>query len=219
MPLEAIIFDFDGVIGDTSRFNINAMKSVFERKNLNFSDEVYENYFTGRTLKNALDLFLSSIKRENEIDEFITLKKEHDKYFADETKIYPDAYEFIRKYKNSLRMAVATGSRPIHLDLFFKKYSLENIFESIVTSQDTPNGKPHPDGYLLSLKKLNLHCGEAVVIEDTLLGIKSAKAAGIKCIAVTNTYSREKLLEADLIVDKLTEKMVDSYLLDLRKAV
>ena len=67
MPLEAIIFDFDGVIGDTSRFNINAMKSVFERKNLNFSDEVYENYFTGRTLKNALDLFLSSIKRENEI--------------------------------------------------------------------------------------------------------------------------------------------------------
>jgi len=80
-----------------------------------------------------------------------------------------------------------------------------------VGGDSVAKGKPHPQGYLKAAKMLKVKPRDCLVVEDSINGIAAAKAAGMKCIAVTNTYGRNFLLDADLIVDSLAdidEKMI-----------
>ena len=210
--IKAIIFDFDGVIVDTYNFNKNAVAAVFKKKRLKFDKKEYKEIFTGRSLKDSLKIVLAVARRESELEEFIKLKKEYDKFYSKETKAYEDTLKFITKIKDQFRIMVASGCRPIHLKLAFKKYGLNGVFEYLITSEDINHGKPDPEIYNLSLKKLKLNPNETIVIEDSPTGIKSAKNAGIKCIAITTTHSDKELKEADLIVDKLSDKKVTDFL-------
>ena len=81
---------------------------------------------------------------------------------------------------------------------------IANAFRVIVTAEDTKKSKPDPAPYLLAIQKLKLdNPSSAVAIEDTPAGILSAKGAGLKVLAVTNSYDREFLLDADAVTDSL----------------
>ena len=211
--VKAIIFDFDGVILNTSQFNLNLLRDIFRKKGISFSDKDYHTYFVGRPLKDSLQDMLAGTGRESEIEGIFAMKKQYDQYFTEETRAYPDALEFLRKCQGRFRMMVATGSRPIHLEMAFRKYGLEGVFETTLTSDYSTRGKPDPEIYALSLRKLHLSPKDAVVVEDAPAGILSAKGAGMRCIAVTHTYPAIKLKEADLIVNKLTDSQVEPFLL------
>jgi beta-phosphoglucomutase-like phosphatase (HAD superfamily) len=72
-----------------------------------------------------------------------------------------------------------------------------------VTREDCQNGKPDPEPFLLAARGLGLAAHQCVVIEDTPGGIRAAKAAGMLCVAVTHSCPRDRLWEADLVVDDL----------------
>ena len=89
-----------------------------------------------------------------------------------------------------------------------------SAFEVVVGAEHTPRSKPHPDPYALAVRLLQergrVPSGPAAVagcvaIEDSRWGIQSAKAAGLRCIAVTTSYGARDLTEADLVVDSLDE--------------
>jgi beta-phosphoglucomutase-like phosphatase (HAD superfamily) len=80
---------------------------------------------------------------------------------------------------------------------------LVGIFNCIVFGQEVPESKPSPEIYLLAAKRLQVTPNDCVVIEDSPLGVRAAKTAGMKCLAVTNTHGRENLEEADIVVDSL----------------
>ncbi len=208
--IKAIIFDFDGVIIDSYGFNLDAMISVFKQKGLNFTADDFKRIFFGRTLREGLHVVLKPLNRLDELNDFFELKKQHDKYFGEKVKVFPDALEFIKN--NKLRKMIATGARPIHVNLTLEHYNLKGKFEFAITAEDTTKGKPNPEIYFMALKKLGLPADECVVIEDTPVGISAAKAAGIKCVAVTNTFPKDRLQEADLIVDKLTDDKVRKFI-------
>jgi len=197
---------------DTHSFNFNAIKAVFNKKNAKFSEEIFSKYFVGRSLNDALTLLLNDLGRSNEISEWIKLKKDHDKFFAQEIIGYGETLDFIHKNHDKFRFAIATGCRFIHLDLTFKKYGLKDFFEITLTSEDISKGKPDPEIYLSALKKLNVMPEEAVVIEDSPAGISAACAANIKCIALTQTHLESELMDADLIVPNLLDKRVIEFL-------
>jgi beta-phosphoglucomutase len=88
---------------------------------------------------------------------------------------------------------------------------LRDFFEVIVSAEDVRAGKPSPEGFLLTLQKLNECHGsatkesECVVIEDSHWGLEAAKAAGMHSIAVTNSYDADQLSLAERIVNRLSE--------------
>ena len=85
-----------------------------------------------------------------------------------------------------------------------EKLGIGNAFSVIVTAEDTSKSKPDPAPYQLALKKLEIKdAATALAIEDTPAGIFSAKGAGLKVLAVTNSYDREYLMEADGVTDSL----------------
>jgi beta-phosphoglucomutase-like phosphatase (HAD superfamily) len=89
----------------------------------------------------------------------------------------------------------------------FEIFNLSPYFSTIITGEDIINGKPHPEPYLKTAEKLGVAPANALVIEDSLNGVRSGKAAGCRVIAITTSFPREPLMElqADYVVDSFAE--------------
>ena len=92
-----------------------------------------------------------------------------------------------------------------------KQLDLEKFFKTIITSKDVIHGKPDPEPYLLTAKKLDVKCENCIVLEDSKNGVQSAISAGMKCIAITNTEDRNKLTKADHIIDSYSA-LTDTFI-------
>ena len=112
-------------------------------------------------------------------------------------------------------MAICSGSLLAEIELILEANNLKSFFEAIVSADNVKRGKPYPDGFILTLQKLNekrtsaIQPGQCIVIEDSRWGLEAAQKAAMHTIAVTNSYDAAQLKTADKIVTKLTELTMD----------
>ena len=213
--IKAVIFDFDGVIADTEHIHFEAFKKVLNLNKYDLTeDEYYSNYL-------AYDdkTFFAKYYQNNNLNldkEYLIelLKSKSDAYDAlisNNIKIYPGVIDFIKQVAGKYRIAIGSGALKKEIIQILDVIDLTNLFEIIVAADDVTECKPNPEVYYKVLAQLNnkqddkIKPSECIVIEDSVLGIKAAKNAGMKCIAVTNSYSREKLKDADQIIDSFFE--------------
>jgi len=83
-------------------------------------------------------------------------------------------------------------------------------FDVVLTSEDVPRGKPHPDPYLEAARRLGVRPEECLVVENAPMGIRAAKAAGMRCLAVLSTLGPEDLDGADYFVDRIADIRLDA---------
>lgn len=89
--------------------------------------------------------------------------------------------------------AVVTSAVPANAQLALKRVGMQRAFDAIITAADVQRGKPDPEGYLTAAAALGVPIAKCVVIEDSISGIRSAKAAGARCVAMTTTFPRDSL--------------------------
>jgi beta-phosphoglucomutase len=207
--LNAVIFDFDGIIVDSEPMHYRAFNTVLEPLDKGFSWEEYCETYIGFDDRDA---FKQAFKaREDKIDSR-TLKR----LIAEKAKIFqqlvhdgeatplPGAVELIKSIPRKLPVALCSGALREDILPIIESLEIDNAFTVIVTAEDTRKSKPDPAPYKLAIHKLGLEDPtSAIAIEDTPAGIISAKGAGLKVLAVTNSYDREYLFEADAITDSL----------------
>ena len=105
---------------------------------------------------------------------------------------------------NNFKLAVASSSPLRVINFVLDMFSLHKYFPVIVSGECTDNGKPHPAIYLHTADRLEVEPSECVAIEDSINGLRSAKAAGMYCIAVPDKrLSQVEFQNADLIVSNL----------------
>ena len=85
------------------------------------------------------------------------------------------------------------------------------MLEAVVTGSDVKNGKPSPEPYLKALKLLRVKAKEAVAIENAPFGVRSAKAAGLRCLALETSLSKEYLKEADAIFPNIKNLLLSVF--------
>ncbi len=90
-------------------------------------------------------------------------------------------------------MAVVTSATPENARLSLSRAGMEGIFDIVITAADVANGKPDPEPYLKAAERLGVSATTCLVIEDSVSGIRSAKSAGAKCLALPTTFPRESL--------------------------
>jgi len=112
---------------------------------------------------------------------------------------------FIEKIKDSYKLALTTSGSLEYVQRLRKKFPGVKSFNCVVTGNEVKKGKPDPEPYIITCKKLGVKPKETIVIEDTPNGVRSAKAAGCICIAVTFTFAKKQLKEADYIADSFNE--------------
>ncbi len=89
--------------------------------------------------------------------------------------------------------AVVTSAVPANAQLALERVGMQRAFDAIITAADVQRGKPDPEGYLKAAAVLAVPIARCVVIEDSISGIRSAKAAGARCVAMTTTFARDSL--------------------------
>jgi len=200
--IKAVLFDMDGVLYDSLPTHIQAYSYVLSKWGLKADPEdIY--MMEGRTGHSTIDIIIQrNWGRSATQEEKETIYAQKAKRFVELYKnaiIMPGAIDVLEKVKQLgfMRIIVTGSGQPTlfnNLDTNFPCFFDKDL---MVTAHDVKYGKPHPEPYLMGLKKANLKPEEAIVIENAPLGIESAVAAGIYTIAVnTGPLPDEILLKA-----------------------
>jgi len=117
----------------------------------------------------------------------------------------PGVREFVESCKgHGLLLAVASGSDTIKVEANLREIGLaRSDFSAIVTGSEVAQKKPAPDIFLEACARLHLDPASCLVIEDAVNGVRAAKAAGARCLAITTSFAAEDLAEADWIAADL----------------
>jgi beta-phosphoglucomutase len=207
--LSAIIFDFDGIIVDSEPMHHRAFNEVLAPLGMEISWEDYCETYIGFDDRDALRTVFKAYDKKScsrDVKKLIELKAAAFQRLVQggEAKPLPGAVELIKSIPVRLPVGLCSGALREDIDPIIKNLGIANAFNVIVTAEDTPKSKPDPAPYQLALKKLGIEDpATALAIEDTPAGILSAKKAGMKVLAVTNSYDRDYLMDADAITDSL----------------
>ncbi len=202
----AILFDMDGVIVDNHKIHIQAWKVFGERKNFSITDEDVYGFF-GNTNNEILKMIMGN---QLSSEEMIKLAREKEMIYREifEKTIKPvdGLPELLGNLKKEhINTAVATAGPEENLTFVLKKTGLTSYFDILVHDSMVTNGKPDPEIYLMAADKLNIPPKNCLVFEDAVHGIASGKKAGMKVVALTTTYTKDKLLKADKIIKNFNE--------------
>lgn len=215
LMISTVIFDMNGVITDDEELHERATQHVFEEKGLRITSEIYRQYCLGRTDASAFVDLIEDFQLQNvELTSIINKKTAlYQDLIADGIKVYPGVVHLIKRLSKNYTLALTTSATFKEMQAVLYQLKLENLFKITVSSSDVKRGKPDPEPYVLTAEKLGVLCENCAVIEDSENGIKSAIAAGMKCIAIPNTENRAKLSLAHSLIDdyiEITDKLLQS---------
>lgn len=213
MKYFGFIFDFDGLIVDTEMPRYIAWREEYERHGQSLTiRDWWIAIGTGPDVFDPARELSELAGNKMTPDEIQKIVDARSYELMEDVKLLPGIEEFI-KHADELGMPMAVASSSDadwvlgHLD----RFGLLRYFQSVLTAENVQRVKPEPDLYLLALQNLNLNNGSVLAFEDSPNGIKAAKAAGLRCLAVPNVITREMdLQQADMIYGSFLEFHPDS---------
>ena len=213
--IRAIIFDFDGVITDSEPVHLKMFQKVLSEMGITLDAREYYEVYLGMDDKGCFTTILKAngIGTASQLIQSLIQKKTNYlmEYIKNDLFIYPGVVELVGSSRKDYLLAIASGALRHEIEFVLESAGIRSAFSVIVSAEDVSEGKPNPECFNKALEQLNGMGGERIkkdeclVIEDSIAGIEAAKAAGMSCVAVTNTYSRDRLTLADKVVKELSE--------------
>ena len=218
MPkLQAIIFDFDGVIADTEPLHYAALRDVLLTEfGITLSRAEYYADYLGYDDRGCFQAALAAHQRPaapGEIDELVQKKgRAYLSALDTDLKLFPGVRPLIEEAARICSLAIASGALRGEIELILEEAGLRKAFAHITSAEDVSQGKPSPEPFLHAMAGLGaitphrpLQPDDCLVIEDSLPGIRGARAAGMKVLAVANTHPIQELQEADAVTASLAQ--------------
>jgi beta-phosphoglucomutase len=203
--LKCIIFDMDGVLVDSMPDHAEAWIQAFATVGISIErKDIYE--LEGSNHNQIVELIFKRFDRKGTVEEIRELSRKKIKIFnqIEHVRPFEEILELLPVLKQNYKLAVVSGSNreTVHniINTFFP-----DTFQIIIAGDDINKSKPAPEPYLKAVEKLGVPKEHCIVIENAPLGIRSAKEAGLKCIAIPTYLDRECLKEADVIANNHRE--------------
>lgn len=200
-----VIFDMDGVLVDSEAFLAQAACQMFAEHGLTVRPEDFvpfigtgeTRYLGGVAEKYGLAIDLSKAK-ERTYDIYLQI-------IRGRLKPLPGVHSFVRQCRElGKKIAVASSADRRKVEGNLREIGLEmQSFDAVVTGEDAVRKKPAPDLFLAAAARLGLPPKACLVIEDAVSGLQAAKTAGMRCLALTTSYPKEALQEADYLAANL----------------
>lgn len=207
MPIRAVIFDMDGVLTDSEPLINQAAVAMFRELGLPVQPEDFLPFVgTGE------DRYIGGVAEKYgfPLDGPAAKKRTYEIYLdlvPRELKGFPGAHVLVKNCRLAdLKVAVASSADRVKIEANLRQIELDPAsWDAIVTGEDVANKKPAPDIFLAAAAKLGVPPAACVVIEDAVNGVQAAKAAGMRCVAVAQTFPAEKLQQADVVRERLRD--------------
>ena len=213
-PLQAIVFDFDGVIANSEPLHLLAFQQALAEDGVELSATDYYSRYLGYDdvgMFEALGRDRGMSMQSARVAELVARKGDRmQDLMRSGSVLFPGALEFIREAAAAVPIAIASGALRHEIDEIIDAAGVTDLFATIVAAGDTPESKPSPAPYRLAFEQLRERTGHAldprrsVAIEDSRWGLESARGAGLRLVGVTNSYSAGELSSAELVVNGLS---------------
>ncbi|MEK6709514.1 MAG: HAD-IA family hydrolase [Nitrospinota bacterium] len=212
--LAAIIFDFDGTIADSEPLHLAAFQRTLEEElGLELTGKQYTERYLAFDDRQLFEVLLRDRGRTVPPGQFARLlevKAGHYQRLAENPPLLPGAAEMIRRASARWPLAIASGALGREVRPVLERAGLLGCFSAIVTAEMVSRGKPDPESFTAALGRLNeksrgggIPPSSCLVAEDSLAGVAAARSAGMRVLAVTTSFGRAQLGEADRVVDSL----------------
>ena len=210
--LQAIVFDFDGVIADSEPLHLRAFQRAFTDFGLTLTAQDYYSRYLGFDDAGVFAAVSQDCGAALTGDQIASLVVKKGDYVQESLRageiLFPGAADFIRQAATAVPIAIASGAQRHEIEDILDATRLRGCFVTIVAAGDTVRGKPDPDPYARAFQLLQRSHGatapgRCVAIEDSRWGLESARGAGLRCVGVTNSYPASELPGAELIVEGL----------------
>jgi HAD superfamily hydrolase (TIGR01509 family) len=215
--LKAVIFDFNGILVDDEPIHLELFRQILAEEGLELTQEVYLEKYMGMDDRGCFRAVFEDNGRKLDdaaLAELIGRKAAYyQKTIAERIVIFPGVKRLVPELAARFPLAVASGALRAEIEMILQVGGLRKYFQVIASAEDVDHGKPHPEVFIKALRGLNekgrepILASECLVIEDTKDGIAAAHRAGIKCLAVTNSYPASEL-QAEAVVASLEEVTV-----------
>ncbi len=198
------IWDLDGVIIDSFQFHFAAWRQLAWQRGWALTEDDFLSAFGLAKSEHDTWFFGPSAAA----DEVEAVWQQKEAIFRDRIKgnikALPGALQLLRSLKvTGFRTSLVSFSPPETIALVLSSLGIEQLFEFVVSVSGLCQEIKSPELFVSVANQLGVEPDHCVVIEDEIAGVEAAKAAGMKCIAVTNTYPRESFTAADLLIDSL----------------
>jgi beta-phosphoglucomutase len=202
LPL-ALLFDMDGVLIDSEPWHKQAKELAFGEHGIVLPEAVYDRY------KGQPDAtMLPEILRERgwsaeQIEPLLRRKREIYESLEGELRAVPGAVEFVRWAGSRYKLAVATSATARNRQASLKMLGIQDLFQAVVDASGHTRPKPDPEVFLVAMRQLGVRPTDSWVLEDSVNGLRAAKAAGCTAVGIPTTFDRETLTRAgaDMVFD------------------
>jgi beta-phosphoglucomutase len=209
--MRAVIFDFDGVLVDSEPLHFQALQEALEPEGIGISRDSYYAKYLAFDDFGALRKVLEDhgISPDSELLERLARRKARSfEDLLNRVGFFPGARELVQGLAARVPLAIASGARHAEIEAILNVGGLREAFSAIVGADDVPRTKPDPAPYLIAAEQLlavapGLEPWQCLAVEDSMPGIASALAAGMKVVGVAHSYPPAKLKAAHLVVESL----------------
>lgn len=205
--VEAVIFDMNGVIIDDERIHQESWRQYCQKHGFNLSEEDFTHNVFGRTEKDTFEYMYGRPITPEELETFSNERVDTAiAIYEPQIKLADGLGRLLVGLSDlSVPLAIATSSRRRYFDFVMSALDIGKYFQTAITAEDIMRGKPDPEIYLKAAAALGVKPEHCEGIEDTLSGIKSAQAAGMRVTAIASTHRADELLIADRVISSFED--------------
>lgn len=206
--IQAVIFDFDGLMVDTETPAYHAFRKIYEEYGTQLPLEIY-----AQCVGTSFEVFnpytyLSECLSEPVDPNIVKVKVDvYYKQLLQGVAMRTGVEDYLIAAKRlGLKVGLASSSYYNWIEPYFTKFNLEHYFDAICTADVVKNVKPDSELYLLALEKLEVSADQAISFEDSLNGFIAAKGAGLHTVIVPNEMTRTfPFKDYDLMISSMTD--------------
>lgn len=209
--MRAVLFDFDGVLVNSEPLHYRALRDALLPEGIVIDEETYARDYLAQDDRGAIRLALERRGHPYDRRQLADIQTRKSRIFEalmPQVPFFPGARELVRELGREVPLAIASGALSSEIESLLEAGGVRDAFSAVVGADQVSQGKPHPEPYLTAMARVaerapDLRPGECLVFEDSMPGIAAALAAGMKVVAVTNSYPAAKLGAAHRVVDSL----------------
>jgi HAD superfamily hydrolase (TIGR01509 family) len=214
--IEAVVFDLDGVLLDSEQVWDSTREQLVRERGGCWHEHAQRDMMGMSSVEWSRYMHDELGLREPPEEISAEVVRRLKTLYRERLPVLPGAREAVERIAERWPLALASSSNRELIDLALELMGVADLFRATVSSEEVARGKPAPDVYLEAARRLGVDPSRAAAIEDSHNGIRSAKAAGMRVIAIPNEHfppDEEALTQADVVLrslDELTPAAIES---------
>jgi HAD superfamily hydrolase (TIGR01509 family) len=211
--IEAVVFDLDGLLLDTEQVWDEVREALVRERGGRWHDRAQADMMgmSSHEWSRYLHEELGLPEPPEELNRLVVERMEE--RYRDALPVIDGAVDAVRRMAERWPLGLASSSNRPLIDLVLERMGVADLFRATISSEEVERGKPAPDVYLEAARRLGVPPERAAAVEDSASGIRAAKAAGLRVVAIPNRHfppGDDVLALADVRLDSLAELTPDA---------